>query len=564
MCANQLGIMRNITSLIKLDVDFLHFDVIDGSFAGNLALNLDIIREARKLTRVPFDVHLMVQNPSFYFEQLIDCGADIIIFHAESLEDVQDNIDLLRQKKVGVGLAMNLDTPQSQVEKYLPYIDYILFMNVKTGFAGQKFNDEVLKKVNYFYSLAKAGGHRIQIISDGGIKLEHVEPLYNSGVDIIVAGTSLLFNERGFSRNLEDFRSVKLDPGNRKVQDIKDTSKQAAYKAAVLHEVGDFRIENKMLRPLKSTEVAVRVMSCGVCGSDLVRVYEKGMYSKCLVPGHEFSGIVHKTSEADRHLLDKRVAVYPIIPCGRCRYCKSGKYNLCENYDYLGSRSDGGFAEIAIVPKENLIAIPNNVSFDEAALLEPLAVSCRGVKRIANLANSDVLVLGLGPIGLLAGMLCKKMGAGTVTGIDRNMHKAQIAGKTGFSEAVSSVQEIKDRRFHVMVDCSGSSDLINQCMPLMWKEGSILLLGNHKHPLTFPPEMMSRLIRGEFHIYSSWNSNVSEGSNDWQVCVNYLARGELDVKPLVTHTFPLGSIVDAFKKIRDKEIDAVKVIINPK
>lgn len=563
MCANQLGIMRNITSLIKLDVDFLHFDVIDGSFADNLALNLDIIREARQLTRVPFDVHLMVRNPSVYFEQLIELGADIIIFHAEGLEDVQENINRLREKNVGVGLALNLETPPSVAEKYLPYIDYVLLMNVKTGFAGQKFNDEVLKKVNYIYSLAKAAGYDIQIISDGGIKLEHVEPLHNSGVDIIVAGTSLLFNERGFSRNLEDFRNLKLDPSKRKVQEIKDAPKEATYKAAILHDISNFEVADKVLRPLKNGEAAVKVMSCGICGSDLVRVYEKGMYSKNLVPGHEFSGIVYKTSEANKGLIDKRVTVYPIIPCRKCRYCKSEKYNLCENYDYLGSRSDGGFAEIAIVPHENLVPIPNNVSYDEASLIEPLAVAYRGVKKISNLANSDVLVLGLGPIGLLAGMLCKKMGAGTVMGVDRNQHKLQVAKQVGFSEVTSSYQDVKDRKFHVMVDCSGSSDLINECIPLLWKESSIMLLGNHQKPLTFSPQTVSRIIRGEFRIFSSWNSNVSESSNDWQVCVNYLARGELDVKPLITHNFPLKSIVEAFRKVRNKEIESVKVIINP-
>jgi L-iditol 2-dehydrogenase len=563
MCANPLGIIESITTLRKLNVDFFHFDVMDGNFVNNLALNLEIIKEARKLTRIPFDVHLMVQKPSAYFEQLIECGADIIIFHVECLEDVTDNIDKLRLKNVKIGLALNLETPPDTIIKYLPLIDYVLVMNVKTGFLGQKFNEDVLKKINYIYNYITVENYETKIISDGGIKLEHLELLYNAGVDIIVAGTSLLFNERGFSNNFENFRNIPLDPAKRKIQEIKDYSQETRYNACILREINKLELIEKSLRPLEDNEVVVKVMSCGICGSDIVRVYEQGMYSKNLVPGHEFAGFIFKTTKSKKDMINKRVVVYPLIPCRKCKYCKSEKYNLCENYNYLGSRSDGGFSELVIVPQENLIPIPNSISYDEAALIEPLSVAYRGVKKLKNLGNSDVLILGLGQLGLLSGMVCIKLGANTVTGVDRHSYKGKIAKTVGFSEAISLETDVKDKEFNIMIDCSGSSELINCYIPHLQKESSILLLGNHKDPLCFSSEMMSKILRSEFKIFSSWNSNIAGSDNDWQVCVNYLARGELDVSPLITHKYPLNNIVEAFYKIRNKEIEYVKVIINP-
>lgn len=208
MCADQLEIIRSVISLIKLDIDYLHFDIMDGNFVNNLALNLNLIRQTRRLTRLPFDVHLMVQKPSIYFDELVNNGVDIIIFHLETSENIKRNIDNLKSKNAKVGLALHLETNAKDVEPYLPYIDYVLIMSVRTGFSGLKFDERVLRKINQIYSTIKKNNYHVAIIVDGGIKLEHVPKLYENGADIVVAGTSLLFNDRGFSNNLESFKKV--------------------------------------------------------------------------------------------------------------------------------------------------------------------------------------------------------------------------------------------------------------------------------------------------------------------------------------------------------------------
>ena len=561
MCADSLQIIRSVITLVRLGVDYFHLDIMDGKFVNNLALNFDMVKKLRKLTRIPFDAHLMVEKPSQYFDNLIESGVDIVTFHVEADENIEKNIDYLKSRGIKVGLALHLETPPYVVEKYLPIIDYVLVMNVKTGFASQKFHPSVFTKVNYLYSIIKKRGYKTKIIDDGGITLDKVEDLYNNGVDIFVGGTSMLFNDGGFSNNVAEFRAVRFNSNKRINKDYK--SAQIEYDALVLEDVNQLSLQRKKLRLLRKDEVIVKVMSCGICGSDFVRAFKSGAYSKNLVLGHEFSGIV-SGSKNNEELINQRVAVYPLIPCKSCSYCLSQKHNLCESYDYLGSRCDGGMAEYAIVPKDNLVPIPDNVSFDEAAMLEPLAVAFSGVSKLDNIVNSDVLILGLGPIGLLSGMVCKKLNAKRIVGIDRNDYKCSAAIKIGFDVATSPGKIISSKKFSIILDCSGSSDLFNKYLPFLGKQGTVLLLANHETDFIINPKTMSSILRGETKILSSWNSNhIGPFNNDWRVCLNYLSRKELNLKPVITHLVSLKNSIKVFEDVKNKKIKSIKIIVHP-
>lgn len=335
------------------------------------------------------------------------------------------------------------------------------------------------------------------------------------------------------------------------------------YKACIIKDIGHLEIVDKRLRALQPNEVVVKVDSCGICGSDIHRVYIKGPFAPYIVPGHEFSGTVVKTQSSDIHMLNKRIVVNPLIPCGVCRFCKLEKYNLCDNYIYLGVRGDGGFAGYAIVPINNLIPIPDSLSYEEAALVEPFSVVLRGIKKIPNISHAHVLILGLGTIGLLAGMVAKRFGADLVVGIDRNNYKQEIAKKIGFSDSSSTDSTLTCHPFSVLIDCSGSSELLNQNIPRIEKEGTILLLATYRNNLSLSPEVMSVIIRSEVRIFSSWSSNSSNTDDDWATCVHHLALHEFDFKPLITHIYPLHRIGEAFDAIHEKKIPAVKVIIKP-
>ena len=334
-----------------------------------------------------------------------------------------------------------------------------------------------------------------------------------------------------------------------------------SYKACIIKDIGTLEVVDKWLRPLGPNEVVVKIESCGICGSDIHRVYVKGPYAPNIVLGHEFSGIVVKTNDSDKYLLNTRVVVNPLISCGKCRFCEQEKYNLCDNYIYLGVRGDGGFAEYAVVPTGNLIPVPDSLSYEEASLFEPFSVVIRGIKKIPNISHASVLILGLGTIGLLSGMVAKRFGADLIVGIDRNDYKREIAKKIGFSDTSSADSFLPNTSFSVLIDCSGSSYLLNQTIPHIEKEGTILLLGTHRNKLSLSPEVMSIILRSELRIFSSWSSNSGKTDDDWVTCIHQLSLHQYDFKPLITHIYPLHRISVAFDAIHDKKIPAVKVII---
>ena len=144
-------------------------------------------------------------------------------------------------------------------------------------------------------------------------------------------------------------------------------------KAYVLHDINKFDMEDVEVPVIKEDEVLVEVKAAGICGSDIPRIFVNGTYSYPLIPGHEFSGEVVKVfdeeSEEDQKLLGRRVGVFPLIPCMECPQCKERRFEMCQSYSYLGSRRDGGFAEYVAVPKKNLVPIPDNVSYEAAAML---------------------------------------------------------------------------------------------------------------------------------------------------------------------------------------------------
>ena len=154
-------------------------------------------------------------------------------------------------------------------------------------------------------------------------------------------------------------------------------------KAWVLHGINEIRLETVELPALESGQALVAVKAAGICGSDIPRIYRTGAHRHPLIPGHEFSGVVESVGkETDSAWLGKRVGVFPLIPCGACGPCIKGQYEMCRNYGYLGSRRDGGFAEYVAVPAGNLIELPDCVSFEEAAMLEPMAVAVHAMRRV--------------------------------------------------------------------------------------------------------------------------------------------------------------------------------------
>lgn len=168
--------------------DWLHCDVMDGHFVKNLTFGPDTIAAFRRVTKLPLDVHLMIERPDLYVERFIDAGADHVIVHLEAKHDVGKTLALIRSKGKRVGLAINPETPGKEAVPFLGQIDELLIMTVHPGFGGQAFLPEVLPKIK---ELRAAAGDKLPIIVDGGVSADNCKRCVEAGANVMVAGSSL-------------------------------------------------------------------------------------------------------------------------------------------------------------------------------------------------------------------------------------------------------------------------------------------------------------------------------------------------------------------------------------
>ena len=166
-----------------------------------------------------------------------------------------------------------------------------------------------------------------------------------------------------------------------------------SMKAWVLHNIGNITLDEVTIPRPAAGEVLLKVRAAGICGSDIPRIYDTGAHSMPLIPGHEFAGEVVAVGEGvNDSWIGKRTGVFPLIPCRKCRPCSERRYEMCRGYSYLGSRRDGGFAEYVVVPEWNRIELAANVSYEEAAMSEPMAVAVHAIRRVQPKANETVSV----------------------------------------------------------------------------------------------------------------------------------------------------------------------------
>lgn len=341
-------------------------------------------------------------------------------------------------------------------------------------------------------------------------------------------------------------------------------------KVSNLYAVGDLRFE-EMDKPVPGKgEVLVHIHACGICGSDVPRVFTKGTYHFPTVPGHEFAGVIEELGEGvDSSWIGKRVAVFPLLPCRECESCEKGNYAQCENYDYFGSRRDGGFAEYLAVPLWNLVVVPDNVSMEEAAMCEPAAVALHAVTRTDIKCGDNVLIMGAGAIGLMVGMWCKAAGASKVILADIDDRNLDYAKTLGFECLINSrsenvperVQELTDREGVIAAfDCAGVSPAVEACLESVKMFGTVVTVGNPAGDINLKQSAYWNILRKELKVCGTWNSSYSGKLNDWKRVMKGLAEKKINVRDLITHRYPLEECNEAFEVLRTRSEFVVKVM----
>lgn len=330
-------------------------------------------------------------------------------------------------------------------------------------------------------------------------------------------------------------------------------------KVLSLVELGKFELQDKAKPEPAAGEVLLKVRAAGICGSDLPRAYVNGPYHYPLVLGHEFAGQIEGVGEGmDPALIGRKAAIFPLIPCNKCQFCKEHHYAKCTNYSYFGSRQDGAFSEYVTVPEFNLIMLDDNADLREAAMIEPAVVGLHVMRRAHLDLNDNVVIYGAGPIGIMIARWAKIYGANRVLMVDVDKKKIGFAVSLGFSEADMCDASEKDpvewvleqtggNGADVCIEGSGSSPGLVNSLRSCRVYGKVLMLGNPHSDMKIPREVYDKFMRKEATILGVFNSVYKQGPhNEWEEAAAAIQSGKLKVADLITHEVPIDELNDLF------------------
>lgn len=324
-------------------------------------------------------------------------------------------------------------------------------------------------------------------------------------------------------------------------------------KAAVFYGKRNLRIEEMDLPPLKEGEILVKVGACGICGTD-VHIFNGEEGSTKVTPpiilGHEFCGEVVETRSSIFRVGDK-VSIDPNIYCGVCRFCKGGKIQLCENLIALGVNLNGGFAEYAIVPEKQAILF-KNIEFEEAALAEPLACCLHGVRKLDINPTDKVLIIGLGPIGLIMlEILLKLYGVYNVYGYEIDEFRKEVAKKHGIRDIID---KDADERFDIVIECAGTKESIEMAFERLERGGQVLVF-SVASPGTSVLVNPFEMFRKEAKVYWSFVNPFTQ-----KLAIDLLESKKISLKHIITHRISLEELSQALSKRYERQL---KVIVQP-
>lgn len=340
--------------------------------------------------------------------------------------------------------------------------------------------------------------------------------------------------------------------------------------AANLHAVADLRFETLPVPRPSDDEALVRVEASGICGSDLPRVLTKGTYRFPTVPGHEFAGtVVDCPSDPER--VGQRVTVFPLLPCRQCPMCEVGEYASCADYDYYGSRRDGGFAQFQAIKAWNLIPVPDGVSLEDAAMVEPCAVAVHAVSAAPLRLGGWLAIWGAGPIGLMAAEFATAGGANVVV-LDIDQRKLDFASELGFcrtvnpalTDAPAAIADLTDGRgADVCLEAAGVSATLAGCVESVRPFGRVVLMGNPASDMRLGQNTYWQILRKQLTCTGVWNSSHNRTRDDWATAIDAISRGQITPSRLITHRFTLAECGQAFAVAASAEQMSLKIMFTP-
>lgn len=343
-------------------------------------------------------------------------------------------------------------------------------------------------------------------------------------------------------------------------------------KALVLTAPNCFELQDRPVPTVAPDEVLIKVATCGICGSDVHGMDgSTGRRQTPIVMGHEAAGTIAELgSDVDRcWAKGDRVIFESVIYCGRCWFCRRGQRNLCDHRRTPGVacdefRCDGAFAEYVAVPQHILHRVPTDVSFVHAAMVEPLSVALHAVNRTQLCLDDTALVVGAGMIGLLVVQVLRAAGCGRIIALDIDQKRLDLACKLGADDGLRSDQldvrtevlrRTSDRGADAAFEVVGITPTTQTAVACLRKGGQLTIVGNLAPKVELP---LQDAISRELTINMAWIS-----CGEYPACLDLMARGMVNVAPLISATAPLADGPTWFKRLQAGKEGLMKVILQP-
>jgi 2-desacetyl-2-hydroxyethyl bacteriochlorophyllide A dehydrogenase len=335
---------------------------------------------------------------------------------------------------------------------------------------------------------------------------------------------------------------------------------------AIISEPGKIKFEDRILVEPAPDEVVIKVKAAAICGSDLHLF--RGRHPSVQLPtavGHEIAGDVYALGKDVQKLAaGDRVTVEPVIACGKCEFCLRGQYHLCAKISFQYRKGQGGFAAYFTVHEDRAHKLPENVSYAEGALVEPLSVALHAVKKSGMRLGQSGAIFGAGAIGLLVLMLARQASGSRIFISDVRPYRLNKATELGAWRAIDSrnedaVQIILEETQQMGVDHAfeavGLESTLVQSLNVVKKGGVVTLLGIFEDSLAKVPANL--FIQREITLSGSQGYNW-----DFQDSLKLLEKGSIDLKPLITHRMPLERLMEGFEILMDPDSAAIKVLVD--
>jgi 2-desacetyl-2-hydroxyethyl bacteriochlorophyllide A dehydrogenase len=334
--------------------------------------------------------------------------------------------------------------------------------------------------------------------------------------------------------------------------------------------IGNIELLDVDVPKIGSDDVLIEVKAAGICGTDIYIYHDRHPYNPPVILGHEFSGVIVKTGKCVKGLNvgDRVTSETHAYMCDHCFYCRSGRYNLCPNRLGFGYGTDGAFTKYVKVPAKIIHKLPENLSFEEGTLTEPLCVVTHAIIERGDIKAGDVvLITGPGPIGILAVQVAKLYSPShlLITGLSRHEHRLKLAEKLGADRGIDTerqdlteiVRSLTDGLgADVVIEASGAQAALNQALNVVRRDGHVILIGLYGAPIQIDLDkaVMHQLrLTGIYsHVWSTWER-----------ALKLLSSEKVRTKPLISHEFPITRWEEAFKLKISKDPKAIKILLRP-